>query len=344
MKTVKIKLMASATALMMMAGCAAQSVEGTMRGTTESLFETRTFLDTYILAGQGFLEASYAYIDAYTKTAEATNVKDATVQAAIDRFIASRSGGFAEQIEAAAEFAKIYGESDAAAKIAERIGDAQFAESWAKVLPLFAEAGVRLGDADFMQGYALGKFTGATVKLFSAADENQIVRELQRSNIGLSFDELLQLPNRIRTAFDNYDQSELIAEALEEVPNYDRARDDLKAARGDYNEQQIAEFKAVSEDVQSGKGFSYQSFGNSGGSGGFNNASLGGSSGTDLKDKQTCTQVQRELKKRGHYAGAIDGICGKGSRAAIRSFQQSEGLQPTGRYGEATKARLFPST
>jgi hypothetical protein len=40
--------------------------------------------------------------------------------------------------------------------------------------------------------------------------------------------------------------------------------------------------------------------------------------------------VQTELARRGYYHGPIDGVIGAGSRDAIRSFQQTEGLPVTG--------------
>ena len=41
--------------------------------------------------------------------------------------------------------------------------------------------------------------------------------------------------------------------------------------------------------------------------------------------------VQRELRRRGYYRGAIDGDIGPGSRAAIREYQYDRGLSTTGR-------------
>ncbi len=41
--------------------------------------------------------------------------------------------------------------------------------------------------------------------------------------------------------------------------------------------------------------------------------------------------VQRELRRRGYYRGAIDGDIGPGSRAAIRAYQYDRGLSTTGR-------------
>ncbi|MES2573004.1 MAG: peptidoglycan-binding domain-containing protein [Verrucomicrobiota bacterium] len=40
--------------------------------------------------------------------------------------------------------------------------------------------------------------------------------------------------------------------------------------------------------------------------------------------------VQRSLARRGYYRGPIDGDIGPGSRAAIRDFQEDQGLRPTG--------------
>ena len=41
--------------------------------------------------------------------------------------------------------------------------------------------------------------------------------------------------------------------------------------------------------------------------------------------------VQRELRRRGYYRGAIDGDIGPGSRSAIRDYQYDRGLSATGR-------------
>jgi Putative peptidoglycan binding domain len=41
--------------------------------------------------------------------------------------------------------------------------------------------------------------------------------------------------------------------------------------------------------------------------------------------------VQRELRRRGYYRGAIDGDVGPGTRAAIREYQYDRGLSATGR-------------
>lgn len=40
--------------------------------------------------------------------------------------------------------------------------------------------------------------------------------------------------------------------------------------------------------------------------------------------------VQKALKARGYYGGAIDGIIGPGSRAAIRAYQVDHGIPVTG--------------
>jgi peptidoglycan hydrolase-like protein with peptidoglycan-binding domain len=37
-------------------------------------------------------------------------------------------------------------------------------------------------------------------------------------------------------------------------------------------------------------------------------------------------RVQSALRKRGYYSGAIDGDAGRGTRAAIRSFREENGL------------------
>ena len=44
--------------------------------------------------------------------------------------------------------------------------------------------------------------------------------------------------------------------------------------------------------------------------------------------------VQRALRKRGYYSGAVDGDIGPRSRAAIREYQAEHGLEPNGRIDD----------
>jgi hypothetical protein len=48
-------------------------------------------------------------------------------------------------------------------------------------------------------------------------------------------------------------------------------------------------------------------------------------------DYETAIAVQEALYQAGYYNGAIDGIIGAGSRAAIASYQYDNGLPETGR-------------
>ena len=58
------------------------------------------------------------------------------------------------------------------------------------------------------------------------------------------------------------------------------------------------------------------------------------------------TAVQTELARRGYYHGPIDGVIGFGSREAIRSFREAEGLPVTGlidpRFLRALKLPAVP--
>jgi peptidoglycan hydrolase-like protein with peptidoglycan-binding domain len=45
----------------------------------------------------------------------------------------------------------------------------------------------------------------------------------------------------------------------------------------------------------------------------------------------TVAQVQRALKRRGYYAGPVDGDAGSGTREAIRGFRADRGLPPSSR-------------
>ncbi len=50
--------------------------------------------------------------------------------------------------------------------------------------------------------------------------------------------------------------------------------------------------------------------------------------------------IQSQLKKAGHYQSAVDGIYGSGTKQAVTSFQQQQGLAADGIAGPNTRARL----
>lgn len=50
--------------------------------------------------------------------------------------------------------------------------------------------------------------------------------------------------------------------------------------------------------------------------------------------------AQRELRSRGYYGGAIDGIVGPLTRSALRKFQGDHNLKVTGSLDEATQKKL----
>lgn len=51
-------------------------------------------------------------------------------------------------------------------------------------------------------------------------------------------------------------------------------------------------------------------------------------------------EVQRNLKRLGYYKGAIDGVNGPRTKAAIRAFQKEQGLIVDGKYGKMTDEAL----
>ena len=53
------------------------------------------------------------------------------------------------------------------------------------------------------------------------------------------------------------------------------------------------------------------------------------------------TKLQKALKKLGLYAKALDGVYGRGTEAAVRSFQQRQKLPATGTADSATQAALY---
>jgi peptidoglycan hydrolase-like protein with peptidoglycan-binding domain len=51
-------------------------------------------------------------------------------------------------------------------------------------------------------------------------------------------------------------------------------------------------------------------------------------------------QVQQKLKQQGHEVGAVDGMWGPKTQAALREFQQQQGMQASGELDQETLAAL----
>ena len=51
-------------------------------------------------------------------------------------------------------------------------------------------------------------------------------------------------------------------------------------------------------------------------------------------------RAQRQLKERGYYSGAIDGVMGPATQAALRAYQRDRGLSVTGRLDSQTVQTL----
>ncbi len=54
----------------------------------------------------------------------------------------------------------------------------------------------------------------------------------------------------------------------------------------------------------------------------------------------TVSEIQRRLKNWGYYSGAVDGVYGSRTEAAVRWFQQKNGLSVDGQVGNQTLAAL----
>jgi peptidoglycan hydrolase-like protein with peptidoglycan-binding domain len=67
---------------------------------------------------------------------------------------------------------------------------------------------------------------------------------------------------------------------------------------------------------------------------------LPGRSARGVGSVEQVKAVQQALKDKGHDAGDIDGKMGPKTQAALRDFQQKEGLKATGRADAETMARL----
>jgi len=61
-------------------------------------------------------------------------------------------------------------------------------------------------------------------------------------------------------------------------------------------------------------------------------------------DKNDVSAMQQALKDEGHDPGPIDGVFGPRTRAALREYQKKEGLTATGRWDDATRAKLGVTT
>ena len=58
---------------------------------------------------------------------------------------------------------------------------------------------------------------------------------------------------------------------------------------------------------------------------------------------QDVESVQRALAEAGHDPGAIDGVMGPRTTAALKAYQQQHELEPTGQLDDATRAKLQPT-
>jgi putative peptidoglycan binding protein len=65
--------------------------------------------------------------------------------------------------------------------------------------------------------------------------------------------------------------------------------------------------------------------------------------GSSPSSANTTRAVQQALKDRGHDPGEVDGAMGPKTQAALRDFQQKEGLKATGVADADTMARLAAS-
>jgi uncharacterized protein (TIGR02594 family) len=57
----------------------------------------------------------------------------------------------------------------------------------------------------------------------------------------------------------------------------------------------------------------------------------------------TIKDIQRALAALGYTPGAVDGVWGRQTAAAVRTFQSRHGLEPDGVVGPITLAKLFPT-
>lgn len=60
-------------------------------------------------------------------------------------------------------------------------------------------------------------------------------------------------------------------------------------------------------------------------------------------NKPDLADVQEQLQKQGYYQGLMDGKSGPMTKDALTQFQSDNDLEPDGKYGPKTKAKLFAS-
>lgn len=65
-----------------------------------------------------------------------------------------------------------------------------------------------------------------------------------------------------------------------------------------------------------------------------------GISGEAKVSEETVREVQQALKDKGLYTGQVDGKWGTKTKAALKAFQESNGLAATGQLDAETKAKL----
>jgi peptidoglycan hydrolase-like protein with peptidoglycan-binding domain len=69
-------------------------------------------------------------------------------------------------------------------------------------------------------------------------------------------------------------------------------------------------------------------------------SNLGTSQINEVKQYPNAKQIQLALKNAGYYQGATDGVMGRNTRQAVRSFQKANNLFVDGRVGKKTWAVL----
>ena len=48
------------------------------------------------------------------------------------------------------------------------------------------------------------------------------------------------------------------------------------------------------------------------------------------QDRAAVENAQKTLKEKGHFSGTVDGVMGPQTTAAVRAYQQAEGMEVTG--------------
>jgi len=332
-----------AGSLAVVAACSGKNIEGSMEALIQTLLDPSA--DRALLnATSAALRTTDAQVLAYKWAMTATGVKERTVEEAIRAYQASRNGGLQEQLETAYSTTVIIIDSGVAEKISKAAADPEFRRSWAKVEPHFRKSQTFFELGGKLQGYATTKFTLGTYfqgqQIKSGMSSKDAGTKFKSAVLGVKL--LTQVVEILPKLLSNYEKLNELDKQLQTIPNYAAAEAERTAAGNNLNQVQLAALNTeANEALKTGE----PAFGSLFDDEAPEAASDVADAETDakLKWRDYCTRVQTALQSQDHYKGRIDGICGPGSRNAIRAFKRANGLGIDAEWTKAAEDALFKS-